>query len=41
MPERMWSKRNPSTLLMGMQVGAATMEISMEVPCRTKYVATI
>ena len=26
---------------MGMQIGAATMEISMEVPYKTKYVATI
>lgn len=32
---------NLPTLLMGMQIGAATMEISMEVPYKTKYVATI
>ena len=41
MLETMCSKWNPPTLLMGMQVGAATMEISMEVPYKTKYVATI
>ena len=27
----MWRKENPCTLLVGMQIGAATMENSMEV----------
>ena len=30
--ERMWRKRNPPTLLVGMQIGVATMENSIEVP---------
>ena len=29
---RMWRKGNPLALLVGMQTGAATLEISMEVP---------
>ena len=29
---RMWRKRNPCTLLIGMSTSTATMEISMEVP---------
>ena len=29
---KMWKKRNPRTLLVGMQTGAAIMENSMEVP---------
>ena len=28
----MWRKGNPSTLLVGMQTGAATVETSMEFP---------
>ena len=28
----MWGKGNPFALLMGMQIGAATMEGSMEIP---------
>lgn len=32
MLERMWSKGNPLTLLVGMQVGAATLENSVEIP---------
>ena len=31
MLERLWSKGNPSALLMGLQTGAATMENSMVV----------
>ena len=31
MPERVWRKANPPTLLVGMQIGAATMENSMEI----------
>ena len=34
--ERMWRKGNPSTLLMGMQTGEATVENSMESPQKTK-----
>ena len=32
----MWSKGNPSALLMGMQTGATTVENSMEFPQKTK-----
>ena len=32
----MWRKGNPPTLLVGMYIGAATMENSMEVPQKTK-----
>ena len=32
----MWRKRNPCTLLVGMYIGTATMENSMEVPQKTK-----
>ena len=41
MLERMWRKGNPPTLLVGMQVCAATMENSMEVPQKTKNRNTI
>ena len=34
--ERMWRKGNPSTLLVGMQIGSATVENSMEFPQKTK-----
>ena len=34
--ERLWRKGNPSTLLVGMQTGAATVENSMEFPQKTK-----
>ena len=37
----MWRKGNPSTLLMGLKIGAATMENSMEVPQKTKNRTTI
>ena len=36
MLERMWRKMNPHTLLVGLQIGTATMEISMEAPRKTK-----
>ena len=32
---RTWRKENPCTLLLGMLIGAATMENSMEVPQKT------
>ena len=35
-----WRKRNPPTLLVGMKVGAATMENSMEVPQKAKNKTT-
>ena len=38
---RMWRKRNPRALLMGMQTGAATVENSMEFPQKTKNGASI
>ena len=34
--ERVWRKGNPPTLSVGMQVGAATVESSMEVPQKLK-----
>ena len=34
--QRMWRKGNPSALLVGTQTGAATVEISMEFPQKTK-----
>ena len=33
---RLWTKGNPSALLVGMQTGAATVENSMEFPQKTK-----
>ena len=41
MLERVWRKGNSSTVLLGMQVGAATMENRMEVPQKTKNRITI
>ena len=38
---RMRKKGNPVKLLMGMQVGAATLENSMEVPQKMKIIVTI
>ena len=32
----MWRKGNPSTVLVGMQTGTATVENSMEFPQKTK-----
>ena len=37
MLERVWRKGNPPTLLVGMYIGAATMENSMASPYETKY----
>ena len=36
MLERMWRKGDPSTLLVGMQTGEATVENIMEFPQKTK-----
>ena len=38
---RKWRKGNPFTLLMGMQVGTATLENSMEFPQKVKNEATL
>ena len=37
----MWSKENTSTLWVGVQIGRATMENSMEIPLKTKNRTTI
>ena len=34
---KMWRKGNPHTLLVGMQIGVATVENSMEVPQKIEY----
>ena len=36
MLQKMWRKRNPPTLLVGMYINAATMENNMEIPLKTK-----
>ena len=36
MLERIWSKGNPSALLVGMQTGEATVENNLEFPQKTK-----
>jgi hypothetical protein len=41
MMERMCVKRNHYSLLVGMEISAATMEISMEVSHKTKAGTTI
>ena len=38
---RMWRKRNPLALLMGMQAGATTLENSMDVPQKVENKATL
>ena len=38
---RVWNKENTSTLWVGVQIGRATMENSMEIPLKTKNRATI
>ena len=37
----MWRKGNPPTLLVGIEIGGATMENSMEVPQKMKNRLTI
>ena len=39
--ERMWRKGNPLPLLVGIQVGAATLENSVEIPQEIKNRATL
>ena len=41
MLERIWRTSNPPTLLVGIKIGAATMENSMEVPLKIKNRTTI
>ena len=41
MLERLWSKGDPHTLLVGMQTGAATTENGMEIPQKTENRNTI
>jgi len=41
MLERAWRKENPLTLLVGMYIGATTMENNIEVPQKTKNRTTI
>ena len=36
MLERVWGKGNSPTLLVGMEIGKATIENAMEVPLKTK-----
>ena len=36
MLETVWSKRNPFTLLVGMQTDTTTMESSVEIPLKKK-----
>ena len=38
---RMWRKGNPGALLVAMYIGAATVEISTEVPQKTKNRTTL
>ena len=38
---RMWRKGNPLTLLVGIQVGTATLENSVEIPHKIKNRATL
>ena len=41
MLERLWRKRNPPTLLVGIQIGTATMENSREIPLKIRNKTTI
>ena len=41
MQERVWRRRNPCTLLVGMQIGTATMENPTDIPQNTKNRITI
>ena len=40
MLERVWRKGNPRTLLVGKYIRTITMENTMEVPQKTKYIET-
>ena len=41
MLERVWKDGNPPALLVGMQIGTATVEDRMEIPLKTNNRATI
>ena len=41
MPESMWRNRNPLALLVVIQIGAATLENSVEVPQKIKNRYTV
>ena len=41
MVERVWREGNPPILLLGNQISTTTMENSMEIPLKTKNIATI
>ena len=41
MLERVWRKGNPPTLLVGMYIGSATMENSMEISLKTNIRVTM
>ena len=41
MLERMWRNRNPLALLVGMQIGVATLENSVEVPQKINWGAWV
>jgi len=41
MLEKVWRKGNPTALLVGMEIGAATMENSMGIPQKAEYRTTI
>ena len=38
---RMWRKRNPPAFLVGIQIGIANMEHSMQVPQKIKNITTL
>ena len=41
MLSRVWEKRNPYTLLAGMEIGTTSMENRMEVPQKIENMTTI
>ena len=41
MPERVWRKGNPLTLLVGIQIDTTTLENNMEIPLKTRNKAKI
>ena len=41
MLEGVWREGNPPTLLVGVEIGATTVENSMEVPQKTKHRTSI
>ena len=41
MRARMWGKRDTNPLLVGMQTGQATVEVSLEIPQKPEYNPTV